>query len=92
MFTIEGIIGNQQQRISYINENGMGSIFGDFIIILAVEDAMESCEPTGPVGQYMERDINNPLAMLSVISECFDTISGYEGDLPEAEPLPEGAR
>jgi len=92
MFSIEGIISNQQQKITYTYESGIGKIDGDLLIMLAVEDAMESSDLTGPVGQYLERDINNPLAVLSVINECFEAITGYDGDLPEADPMPEGAR
>jgi len=92
MFSIEGIINEHQQRISYSMDADKGSLNGDTIIMVAVEDAMNSSELTGPIGQYIERDLNNPIAVLSVIVECFDTIIGYEGDLPEAEPMPEGAR
>ena len=91
MFSIEGIINNEKQKISYKYEDGVGRLDGDSIIMLLVEDAMENCELTGPVGQYLERDINDPLAVLCVIKECFDTITRYEGELPEADSMPEGA-
>lgn len=92
MFSIEGVLFNQIQKITYTFDNGVGKLSGDRIILLAVEDAINSYELTGPVGLYLERDINDPLSVLSVISECFESITGYEGNIPEAELMPEGAR
>jgi hypothetical protein len=92
MFSIEGLIFGESQRITYTNDNGVGKLTGDPVIVLLVEDALKSIELTGPVGQYLERDINDPLAVLFVIRECFHSITGHEGGLPEAAPIPEGAR
>jgi len=44
----------------------------------------------GPVGQPLERDLDEPLAALFMIRECFDSIISWEGNIPEADPIPEG--
>jgi diphthamide biosynthesis methyltransferase len=90
MFEIKGIVNKKEQAITYSNESGAGAISGDEMICFIVEDAMKSKIPVGPVGQYMDRDINNPLAVLFVILECFDKVTAYSGDLPEADEVPEG--
>jgi hypothetical protein len=91
MFRIKGLVHGKLQSISYSCENGIGKLAGDPVIVLLVEDAMQSVELTGPVGQYIERDINNPLAVLCVINECFHSITEHEGELPEADAIPDGA-
>jgi hypothetical protein len=91
MFTITGIINDNVQTITYNFCDGVGKLTGDTMIIFLVEDAMKSVELIGPVGQYMERDVNNPLAVLFVIKECFHSITKWEGDLPKADPIPDGA-
>ena len=92
MFSIKGLVHGKSQSISYSHENGVGKLTGDPIIVLLVEDALQSVELTGPVGQYIERDINDPLAVLCVINECFHSITEHEGELPTAEAMPDGAR
>jgi len=91
MFSVEGTVKGNNQKIEYRNEDGVGRLEGSPVIVMLVEVAMLSNELTGPVGQYMKRDINNPLAVLCVINECFDTIIGYDGDLPKADEIPDGA-
>ena len=91
MFTIEGLIYGKQQKISYFHENGKGRFEGDTPAINFVSDALRSNQLTGPVGQYIKRDINSPLAVLFVIKECFETITAYEGEIPEATLMPDGA-
>lgn len=54
--------------------------------------ALESDESIGPVGQYMERDINNPLAVLFMLrNEVFEKITETKGELPEADEIPPGS-
>jgi len=91
MFSIEGTIENKPMEIAYFFENGAGRLEGEPLIVLIVEDALKSVELTGPVGQYLDRDINDPLAVLFVIKECFHEITGFKGNLPEASPMPKGA-
>jgi len=91
MFAVEGIIKGSKQKVIYENIDGVGKISGDELICFVVEDEMNDIDTVGPVGQYMDRDINNPLATLFVIKGCFDEILNYEGDLPEADPIPNGA-
>lgn len=51
--------------------------------------ALEKEESIGPVGQYMKRDINNPLAVLFILkTEVFDKIIETKGELPEADEIP----
>jgi len=92
MFSIEGMSYGDKHKVTYTFSNGKGHLEGDEFILFVINDAMNSVELTGPVGQYLERDINDPLAVLSVISECFDEITGYEGNLPEPAPMPDGTR
>ena len=91
MFSVEGIIKGVKQKIIYENIGGKGKLSGDELICFVIEDEMNSSDTVGPVAQYMDRDINNPLATLCVIELCFDEILVYEGDLPEADPIPYGA-
>lgn len=54
--------------------------------------ALENNEPIGPVGQYMERDINNPLVVLCILKdEVFDKIIETKGELPEVDEIPPDA-
>ncbi|NBH81628.1 hypothetical protein D7X88_01615 [bacterium C-53] len=90
MFKITGKIDNMVQSISYENENGNGRLEGDSGILFLVRWELENKSIVGPVGQYMEADINHPLAVYSVIETCFDSIELIEGEIPEADKIPEG--
>ena len=91
MFTITGIINGEQESITYTWENGYGSVDGDPMVMFRMRNSLERETAVGPVGQPMDRDINEPLSALFMIRECFDTITAWEGDIPKAGSVPEGA-
>lgn len=91
MFKITGKINGEIESITYNWKNGRGSIEGDTMVMFMMKGEMELNTPVGPVGQYMERDINDPLSALFMIRECFDEIISSEGSIPEAEHIPPGA-
>ena len=59
--------------------------------LFLLRSALEREEPVGPVGPRMERDLDEPLAALYMMMECFEEITGWEGEVPEGEPFPDGA-
>lgn len=91
MFSIIGKIDGVQQRIEYRYNDGKGTIVGDKAITYLVQWELDNRSIVGPVGQYMEADINNPLSVLFVVKGCFDAIEEIEGDIPEAESVPDGS-
>ena len=91
MFKITGKINGEIETITYNWNNGLGSIEGDAMVMFMVKCDMELNTPVGPVGQYLERDINEPLSALFMIRECFDEIIECDGNIPEAEKIPPGA-
>ncbi len=91
MFTITGIIAGEREHITYQWNNGVGSYEGSPLATFLMEGAQERTSPVGPVGQPLDRDINDPLAALFMILECFDRVLTYEGDIPQAAPIPDGA-
>ena len=90
MFTITGLINGTSQKIEYFWEDGIGSYKGDILIEFKMKTALESHAPTGPVGQPLERDLDEPLSAFSMMMECFDTIEKIEGQVPPAAQLPDG--
>ena len=90
MFTITGLINGESEHITYHWENGHGKLEGDPMIMFLMRNSLDRKRPIGPVGQPLERDINEPLSVLFMIRECFDTIVSWEGDIPEADSTPEG--
>ncbi len=91
MFKIIGMINGKEHFLTYDLIDGHGSVSGDEIAMFLFRSAMERKRPVGPVGQYMDRDIDEPLAALFMMMECFQEVTGSEGELPEAGELPEGA-
>ena len=91
MFRIVGIVNGEQERIEYAIKDGKGTISGDPMIMFLMRNSLERMTPIGPVGQYMDRSIDNPLAVLFMIRECFDTILSWEGNIPEADGIPDGS-
>lgn len=91
MFKIIGIINGEKESLTYKFEDGHGAITGDEMAMFMFRNSMERNTPVGPVGQYMDRDIDEPLAALFMMIECFQEIVGSEGELPTADELPEGA-
>lgn len=91
MFKVTGKIDGITDYIEYNNENGKGSVTGGRLALFVLDGIVDSITPCGPVGQYMSRDLNIPLAALSMILECFDEIISTEGDIPKAASIPPGA-
>lgn len=91
MFKVVGIINGETETIEYSWENGHGSISGDPMIMFLMQNSLERTTPIGPVGQYMDRDIDEPLAALFMIKECFETILSCEGDVPKAAEIPDNS-
>lgn len=90
MFKIVGRIEDFTEEVEYEYVDGKGSLKGDNAIMQLLEWEFKFKNMVGPVGQYMEADIDNPLAVLFAIMKCFDSIISCEGDLPEAADIPEG--
>ena len=78
MFAITGII------------NGHGVVSGDEMAMFMFKCALERNAPVGPVGQYMDRDIDEPISALFMMMECFEKIVKSDGELPTASPIPNG--
>ncbi|MGN0114829.1 MAG: hypothetical protein ACI4DY_09645 [Monoglobaceae bacterium] len=91
MFRIIGLIDGVEQSIEYTVVNGTGSYKGDLLVDFKMRNALESLAPTGPVGQFLERDLNNPLSAFCMMLECFDEVIKTEGNIPTAAELPDGA-
>lgn len=88
MFWIKGKIGETVQMIQYDNINGRGSLAGDNGIIYLMVEEFNNKTVVGPVGQYIEANMHNPLSVLFVAKKCFDSIIEMSGDLPEADEIP----
>lgn len=91
MFTVIGIINGEEEKLTYEIENGCGVVSGDELAMFMFQLVMERKTPVGPVGQYMNRDINEPLAVLFMMKECFESIVSCDGDVPVASAIPDGA-
>lgn len=91
MYKVIGKINGETESMTYHWDNGKGRVEGGPMAMFLFQSALERTSQTGPVGQWMDRDIDEPLSALFMIQECFEEILSYEGDLPEAEELPEGA-
>lgn len=91
MFKITGTINGEKESLVYEFENGHGVVTGDEMAMFMFRNALERSTPVGPVGQYMDRDSDEPLAALFMMMECFQEIISFEGEPPTAEELPEGA-
>ena len=90
MFSVRGIINGEQESVSYFWENGVGRLEGDPMVVFLMEGALMDTTPVGPIGQYLDRDINDPLAALCMIEECFQKVLSYEGEIPQASDIPDG--
>lgn len=88
MFKLVGKVDGVLQEITYDYSNGKGSIVGDKAITFLLQWEFENKSIVGPVGQYLEADINNPLSVVFALRKCFDSIEHIEGELPEADNIP----
>lgn len=88
MFKMVGKVDGMLQEITYDYSNGKGTIVGDKVITFLLQWELENNSIVGPVGQYMEADINNPLSVVFALRKCFDSIEHTEGELPEADSIP----
>lgn len=91
MFTITGLINGTKQTIEYFWEDGIGSYKGDLLIDFKMKTALESHSPTGPIGQQIDRDLDEPLSAFSMMLECYDIVEKIDGEIPKAAKLPDGA-
>lgn len=91
MFMMIGRVEGIQQKITYEYHEGKGTFYGDKAITFLLQWELDNKTIVGPVGQYMEADINNPLSVVFVLRQCFDSIEQIEGELPEAETIPDGS-
>lgn len=89
-FEIKGIFSDSiEGYFHYIKKDGKVKYDCSKGVEFLFNYALESNEPIGPVGQYMERDINNPLVVLCILTdEVFDKIIETKGELPEADEIP----
>jgi len=89
-FEIKGIFSNSVEGyFHYIKQNGKVDYSCSEGIDFLFNYALEKEETIGPVGQYMERNINNPLAVLFIIkTEVCDKIIEVKGELPVADEVP----
>lgn len=89
-FEIKGIFSNSiEGYFHYIKQNGKVDYSCSEGVDFLFNYALEKKETIGPVGQYMERNINNPLAVLFILkTEVFDKIIEVKGELPEADEVP----
>lgn len=91
-FEITGIVNGVKQKFHYIKKGEKVEYIADNIVKSLFEEILKKDEPIGPVGQYMERDINNPLAVLFMLkNEVFEKIRETKGELPEADEIPSDA-
>lgn len=88
MFVIKGKIEEEIYELKYDVIDEVATVTGDEVALFIFDIKMKSEDSVGPVGQYMSRDINNPLATLFVMLECFDEVVGHEGELPKADVMP----
>lgn len=91
MFKVRGIINGEEHSLKYENTNGKGQVLGDETAITVFSIVRQYEKGVGPIGQYMDRDVDIPLAALFIMMECFDSITGFEGDFPEVSEVPDGA-
>lgn len=94
--SVSGIINDKVETINYEFKNGKGSVEGDDMAMFMLKSAMEENAPVGPVGEKLDRDLNNPLAMLFLLKsdEIFQSdvkVELISGDMPEASDIPDGA-
>ena len=95
-FSITGIINGEVETVTYRYKDGKGTIEADEMIEFLLPALFAKPIPVGPVGQYLDRDINNPLAMLCMLKsdELFKTtpeIKLISGTMPTAAEVPNGA-
>ena len=90
MFKVIGKINDVEESLTYDFVDGHGVVTGGEMAMFLFRNALERTTSVGPVGQYMDRDIDEPLAALCMMMECFQEIIGFEGDVPTAEELPDG--
>ena len=89
-FEIKGIFSDSiEGYFHYIKKNDKVEYSCSEGVDLLFNYALEKEETIGPVGQYMERNINNPLAVLFILkTEVFDKIIEVKGELPVADEVP----
>jgi len=92
-FEVVGLFDGKESKFHYIKKDGKVTYTcEDKGIIWLFEDSLGKDEPIGPVGQYMKRDVNNPLVVLFILKqEVFDEIIDTIGEIPMADETPKGS-
>jgi hypothetical protein len=89
-YTVIGEIYGENNKITYRNESWKAEVLDDDLILFLFDGAMVSRIPVGPIGWYMERNMNNLLSVLCFVEECFERIISMIGDIPKAEMILDG--
>lgn len=92
-FRVTGIINGVEESIDYKFKDGFGTVAGGKMSMFMLDFALKDESPIGPVGEYVDRDINNPLSMIFILNskEVFEKVIKVEivsGTMPEASPIP----
>jgi len=91
-FEVAGIVNGVKQKFRYIKKGKKVEYIADNIVKSLFEECLKKDTPIGPVGQYMDRNINNPLVVLCILTnEVFDEVIETKGTLPEADEIPPGS-
>ena len=95
-FSVTGEINGETDEIVYEYKDKKGHADGGKMSMFMLKCALERITSVGPVGMYMDRDINNPLAMLFILNskEIFQKVLEVKlisGTMPVAPAVPEGA-
>lgn len=95
-FSVTGLINNVEETMYYSFDGKKGTVNGGTMSMFLFQNCLERTTPVGPVGMYLDRDVNDPLAMYFILTseEIFQEILDVKlisGTLPEAPAVPKGA-
>ena len=95
-FLVVGTINGKVEVIIYEYKHRRGKAIVGRLGEFMLKNALERITPVGPQGMYLKRNINDPLAMLSILTsdEIFEEVIKVDlisGVMPEAPDVPEGA-
>lgn len=91
-FKVTGMFEGKKETFHYIKKGKKVKYYADEKVQVLFEICLRRASSTGVVGQRVERDINDPFAVLCILAdEVFDEIIETEGILPEADDVPPGA-
>lgn len=91
MFKVKGTVDGVERQVTYEN----GRLEGDIIVATLAEGYAEAMDgyPVGIAYQYTIKDhLSDPLsALVILLQEVYDEGAEVTGDIPEPEPVPDGA-